>query len=97
MLPDPFPRIVSGCVAVASHEVGTRIDARAIRCSSCHQGCVAEVSQTVSHDGVPVLKGTAMEAKEGAMLALVHVEGTLLSRVLRDKDILIEKLVRALR
>lgn len=38
-----------------------------------------------------------MEAKEGAMLALVHVEGTLLSRVLRDKDILIEKLVRALR
>ena len=31
-----------------------------------------------------------MEAKEGAMLALMHVKGALLSRVLRDKDILIE-------
>ena len=38
-----------------------------------------------------------MEAKERAMLALMHVECALLTRVLRDKDILIELLLRALR
>ena len=38
-----------------------------------------------------------MEAKEWAMLAFMHVEGSLLTRVLRDKDILIEMLLRALR
>jgi len=38
-----------------------------------------------------------MEAKERAMLALMHVECALLTRVLRDKDILIELLLIALR
>jgi len=38
-----------------------------------------------------------MEAKERAMLALMHVECALLTRVLRDKDILIELFQRALR
>jgi hypothetical protein len=38
-----------------------------------------------------------MEAIEGAMLAFMHVEGSLLTWVLRDKDILIEILLRALR
>ena len=31
-----------------------------------------------------------MEAKKGAMLTLMHVECALLTRVLRDKDILIK-------
>jgi hypothetical protein len=38
-----------------------------------------------------------MEAKEGAMLAFMHIEGSLLTRVLRDKDILIEILLRGFR
>ena len=38
-----------------------------------------------------------MEAKEGAMLSLTHVEGALLLRVLRDKYILIEVVLISLR
>ena len=38
-----------------------------------------------------------MEAKEGPMLTLKQIEGALLSRVLRDKNILIEILLKALR
>jgi hypothetical protein len=38
-----------------------------------------------------------MEAKEGAMISLMHVKGVLLSRVLRDKYKLVEVLLIALR
>ena len=38
-----------------------------------------------------------MEAKEGPMLLLKNVEGALFTRVLRDKNILIEILLKAIR
>lgn len=77
--------VSSTCVSVCSSIVSSWIYSCSISRSSCHHSCIRQISQSISHNRIPIINAWTVEHKSWSKFLLCLLEDSLfMIRMLKD-------------